>query len=96
MNSQLTIDYSRITNDRGRGFVVTVTIQTGKWARQYGGQDNVQVSLAEGAIVSDALQEAQIPLEKIGVILKNGKPVSKTASLHDNDKLELLQLILGG
>ena len=75
---------------------MTVTIQTGKWARQYGGQDNVHVSLEEGAIVNDALQEAPIPLEKIGVILRNGKPVSKSAALHDNDKLELLQLIIGG
>ena len=75
---------------------MTVTIRAGKWARQYGGKESVEVSLEEGAIVDDALQEAPIPLEKIGVILKNGKPVSKVASLRDSDKLELLQLIIGG
>ena len=77
-------------------FAMTVSIQTGKWARRYGGKESMVISLSEGSIVSDALQEVLIPLEKIGVILRNGKPVSKSASLRDNDKLELLQLIIGG
>ena len=75
---------------------MTVTIQTGKWARRYGGKESMIISLSEGSIVSDALQETSMPMEKIGVILRNGKPVSKNATLHDKDKLELLQLIIGG
>ena len=75
---------------------MTVTIQTGKWARRYGCKESMIISLSEGSIVSDALQEMSMPMDKIGVILRNGKPVSKNATLHNNDKLELLQLIIGG
>jgi sulfur carrier protein ThiS len=75
---------------------MTVTIRIGKWARLYTEQGSLQLSLAEGRLVSDALTELDVPADEIGVTVLNGRAVSRSTKLSDGDMLELLPMIIGG
>ena len=75
---------------------MSVTLHTGLWARKYIEQGDLQLQLAEGSVVADALAELVIPPDEIGIILINGKAVSRSTALVDGDILEVLPLIIGG
>ena len=75
---------------------MNITIRTGLWARRFIKQESLPLQLAEGKVAADALAQLTIPPDEIGVVLVNGKAMSRGTALNDGDILEELPLIIGG
>lgn len=54
-----------------------------------------ETKLLDVASISEVFEELKINPETV-IIALNGKLVTKSASLNDNDKVELLSVISGG
>ena len=74
---------------------MTVTIQTGNWARQFLPETTV-LTLTDGAVVSDALSLLPIPRDEIGLTAVDGCVAADDRALRDGDIIEILPVIIGG
>ena len=75
---------------------MNITIRTGVWARRYIENEIIELQLSDGTAASEVLAGLTIPQDEIGVVLINGKAVSRDTVLKNGDILQVLPLIIGG
>ena len=75
---------------------MNVTIETGRWAARYVGEDPVCINMTESSTVMDAIEAIGLPPDEAGITTIGGKAVPKGLRLSDGDYLKIYPVIIGG